>query len=158
MNREGLTIRQKQTGWEMKIVVSIQAEKTLIWQKIATTSGYVDWFPEIHVINGEKPVISFESEGFQENLPVHHFLLANRISYGWSGATVDFQLLDDKEGVQLIFTEQIPHTFPHPVKDMTGWCVQMERLTKLCEGKIVPTTFELKEKWEKRVISFIKSQ
>lgn len=127
---------------QLKISGIIKANKKAVWYLLTTTEGYKRWFPEIQADNlPTNAQLLFDVSGIVDTLPLLIYDAPNTLKYGWSDATVNFDLRDlGNDLCEIHFTEIAPYSFPDLLRDITGWTLQLNHLQAAAENK--PYTFD----------------
>ncbi|HFI0376059.1 TPA: SRPBCC domain-containing protein [Streptococcus suis] len=133
-----------------KLTVSYLVPSTVnqVWELLATNSGFARWFPQLRV-EGDKLI--FEMEDFRETMDLLAYQPKEKIAYSWDRAKISFSLIQQEQGTQILFEEEIPvdfgNEFADAQKDMTGWLVQNDCIQLLLQGQDLPDHLPLQEKW-----------
>lgn len=152
-------IEKLENAYSLQIEYKVSARLPEVWNILATNEGFSKWFPELHLENkADSKLLVFEMEDFREEMQILSYLPLESISYTWDSARVEFRLAEHELGTHIAFHEEIPldfgNEFADAGKDMAGWLVQNECIILLLEGKSVPESKALQEKWQ----SFVASQ
>lgn len=140
------TLITQEEGWIFQLSYQVPQSSQFVWQTLATNRGLKSWFEELSIANGQ---LIFQIDDFREEMAIRDFEPLKQFAFDWAGAQVSFSLTAlDKESCRLDFVEVMPRTFPHPLRDLTGWAVQNERLATYFREGYLPDKTGIKDKWQ----------
>lgn len=130
--------------------LTIPKEVSKVWQYLTETTKIQEWFKEIEVG-------SLQTEGYlifklpEQNIRMNilSFEPEKIIGFEWGTGSVQFELTNESVGTQLNFYEVLPKDFDHPVRDITGWYLQLEGLLATIKGE--ETSFDMNKFQETQV-------
>ncbi|MGX7196186.1 SRPBCC domain-containing protein [Enterococcus olivae] len=120
----------------------ITKEVAVVWRYLTETAKIQEWFKEISVGNLQKnSYLLFTFPDHEIKMKILTFKPEKEISFEWAEGTVQFELVSQGKETQLCFYETLTKDFTEPIRDISGWYIQLERLQNTIEGE--STTFDL---------------
>ncbi|MBC1336019.1 hypothetical protein HB820_11965 [Listeria booriae] len=127
---------------DMIFEIELKGNIETVWNLIATTKGFEQWFPEISVgepgVNG---LILFDfGDGQYEESTITAYESPTLLQYDWDKNTVRFELTDQGDTTTLTFTESIVNLTTHTPRDIAGWHMCLQRIQGILESREVSFT------------------
>ncbi|MBC1434253.1 ATPase [Listeria rocourtiae] len=131
-----------ETSGIMTFDLELNSEISKVWDLIATTKGFVQWFPELSIgESGVDGLILFDfGNGEYEEMKITVYEPKSILEYTWDKNMVRFELVEQDNKIKLRFTEEINEKTTHTPRDISGWHMCLEKIQGILEGKEVSFT------------------
>ncbi|EUJ51745.1 SRPBCC domain-containing protein [Paenilisteria rocourtiae] len=130
------------TSGIMTFDLELNSEISKVWDLIATTKGFAQWFPELSIGEpGVDGLILFDfGNGEYEEMTITVYEPQSILEYTWDKNMVRFELVGQDNKIKLRFTEEINEKTTHTPRDISGWHMCLEKIQGILEGKEVSFT------------------
>ncbi|MBC6308023.1 ATPase [Listeria sp. FSL L7-1582] len=130
------------TSGIMTFELELDSKIAKVWELIATTKGFAQWFPELSVgESGVDGLILFDfGNGEYEEMTITVYEPKSILEYTWDKNMVRFELTDHGEKTTLRFTEEINELTTHTPRDISGWHMCLQKIQGILEDKDVSFT------------------
>lgn len=128
----------------MSFELELNAPRPKVWELIATTKGFAQWFPELSVgESGVDGMILFDfGNGEYEEMTITIYDPKSVLEYTWDKNVVRFELIEKEAATVLRFTEEITELTTHTPRDIAGWYMCLQKIQGILEDKDVSFTEE----------------
>ncbi|MBC1473025.1 hypothetical protein HB852_00145 [Listeria grandensis] len=128
----------------MTFELELNSELSKVWELIATTKGFAQWFPELSIgESGVDGLILFDfGNGEYEEMTITAYEPKSVLQYTWDKNMVRFELLQQGTGTILRFTEDIVELTTHTPRDIAGWYMCLQKIRGILENENVSFTEE----------------
>lgn len=155
---EGTTIIYQTT-------ITIQTSPEHLWTFFTETENIIKWFPELQVVQNERPTAwCFVIDDFEELLPFITFKPMKQLNVTWDTGNIQFILKKkDTQETELAFRDYLPDSFTtERSRDIAGWFIVLQRLKQAIEHPekdfIEPDFSSIEQRYLEKVTELLRIQ
>ncbi|WP_026582292.1 SRPBCC family protein [Bacillus sp. J33] len=142
------SLEKAENGYIAHFARKLDHPREDVWAMLTDNSCLKKWFPELHVEELKKGgKIKFDmGDGSFEEMEILGLEQLAILEYTWGDDIVRFELEEENSSTQLRLIEKITEITDHTPRDLAGWHVCLDVISRLLDGK---NTVSRKEEWEK---------
>ncbi|HEY2495124.1 MAG TPA: SRPBCC family protein [Paenibacillus sp.] len=129
-----------------------------VWSSLTENDQLEKWFSELRVDDlREGEIIKFNmQDDIFEELEIIELKMCSVLEYTWGEDRVRFELYPEPNGCRLVLIEKINKITDHTSKDLAGWHVCLEVISKLLEGRTLDSRDSEWKRWYEQYVQLIK--
>ncbi|MBT2688708.1 SRPBCC family protein [Bacillus sp. ISL-47] len=141
-------IDKNANGYTATFVRNLEHPREKVWEMLTDNNQLKKWFPELQADELKKGgAFKFDmGDGSFEEMEILGFEQLAILEYTWGDDIVRFELDEENGRTKLKLIEKINEITDHTPRDLAGWHVCLDVISRLLDGNSIGSR---KEEWEK---------
>ncbi|MNJ47567.1 hypothetical protein D3C77_427260 [compost metagenome] len=151
-------IQQAEHGYIARFERQLPHSAQEVWSWLSENDKLPQWFSELRVDELRTGgVIKFDmQDGTFEELEITELKMESVLEYTWGEDLVRFELYPESNGCRLLLIEKLHQIKDHTPKDLAGWHVCLDVVSKLLGGETLESRHEEWKIWFEKYVQLIK--